>query len=116
VGCWQSRDFERAQFFLSDELKKTRKKEQWDSAICGVSNPHHAAYEIGKHERIASYRYRFEVWLHEHYTGASYRKFKRGKPLVFECEKQGDYYRITEVPEATLFGADAPRVKAKSGQ
>jgi hypothetical protein len=98
LGCWQSRDFERGYIFLGDDLKKEKTKEEWDLSICGVSNPHHAAYEIAGYRCIGQYEYRFEVWLYDYYTDEPYKQFSRGKPDIIECKKENGYYRITRIP------------------
>ena len=99
LGCWQSRDFERGEMFLGAELKKSRSKADWDMAICGVSNPHHEAYEVCGWRKTGEHSYQFQVRLYYYYTGEPCRPVPQRKPDVIEVAKEGDYYRVTRVPQ-----------------
>ncbi len=93
------RDAERGKMFLAEALRSSQSKDDWDLALSGVSNPHHAAYEIERWEKVGATKYRFYVWLYHHYTGEPNSKIEKGPAGIVEVDKEGQYYRVVKVPK-----------------
>lgn len=53
---------------MSDRLRKLKSDEEWGDTICGMSNPHHQAFEVTNGKKLSDGRIAFDVQLYEHYS------------------------------------------------
>jgi hypothetical protein len=96
--AWQMRDQEKGRALLSSNLRKQHKEEYFRQYLAGVSNPHHAAYEIGSGQRVAKDRFAFEVRLYQHTTGAKWTGPPPAPSQIFLRKAGAEAWRVDGLP------------------
>jgi hypothetical protein len=69
LTAWQWRNQEEGLKLLSTNLKRQKTEEDLRDYLSGLSNPHHAAFEISSGKRLGNDRFSFRVRLYEEVTG-----------------------------------------------
>ncbi len=83
---------------MSPRIRAKYREEDLRMYISGISNPHHAAFEIGAGVPVAVGRFAFNVRMYEHYTGEKW-KAKRGRMVRLVLIKIGpEDWRVEELP------------------
>lgn len=96
--AWQMRRQEEGLAMLSRRLKQSFTEEELRMYISGISNPHHAGFDVGRGKRLADGHFAFPVRFYEHYT-AEKETFKRPKALRFVVVQTGpEEWRVEELP------------------
>lgn len=99
--AWTMRRQEEGLQLVSPSLKKRFAEEALRMYISGISNPHHAAFEVGRGRRLDAQRYAFEVTFYEHYTGQK-TSFKRPEPMKLVVVQIGsEEWLVDELPGLT---------------
>lgn len=98
LAAWQMRNQDTGFALLSSRLKSQEPESDLRMYLSGLSNPHHAAFEIGIGQKLAEGRYAFEVRLYEVVTG-SQEKQLRPKPTRIVLQKTaGNEWQVDALP------------------
>jgi hypothetical protein len=76
LTAWAARDQEGGLRSVSARVRRLHPEAELRMYFSGLSNPHHAGFEIHRGRRVSAGRYAFPIRLFEFYTGE-----KRGAPL-----------------------------------
>lgn len=96
--AWQMRRQDEGLSLLSPRLRGEFAEEELRSYISGISNPHHAAFEVGPGKRISEDRFAFDVRFYEHYTGEK-EQFSRPRSTTISVVRVGpEDWLIDELP------------------
>ncbi len=96
--AWQMRRQEEGLALLSPRLKKKYSEEDVRMYISGISNPHHAAFEVGRGKRLAEGPFAFPASFYQHYA-AGKETFKRPKALQAVVIQIGaEEWTVDELP------------------
>ena len=86
LHAWVTRDFIEGPKYITEGLKNSEKG-NLKSFFCGISNPHHQAYEVIGSNYINSDTIRFKVWLYEHVTGQTFEPVRHPQPYYIDVVK-----------------------------
>lgn len=96
--AWLSRDQEAGLKLLSSAVRTTYSEDDLRLYLAGLSNPHHAAFEVGVGRRLTPCRFAFPVRLYEHYSGEKWRKKLPVALQMVVVKTDEEEWRIGEVP------------------
>ena len=105
LDAWVSRDADKGIRLMSPTLRQTPRGsnpsdyESWLRLyVQGLSNPHHAAFELGRGTLAAHNRAVFPVTLYEFVTGES-AAFSYSSSL--ELVREGESWRVSKLPQSS---------------
>lgn len=97
LSAWQLRDQTKFTMF-SQNIRKHHSEEELREYLSGVSNPHHAAYEICDGKRMGAKSYGFRVRLYTHYTGENVKNPKPAQ-VILRLVKEGQDWKVDNMPK-----------------
>ncbi len=106
--AWQMRGQEEGLALLSSRLKSKYSEDDLRFYISGISNPHHAAFEVGPGKCLPDGRYVFEVRFYQHYTSEK-ESFPRPEPMKIVLVQTGpEDWLVDELPAIVPSGQRLP--------
>lgn len=97
LAAWQMRDQGRGLALVSASVKKRYTETQIREYLSGMSNPHHAAFEVFDGKRVKS-AYEFRVRLFEHYTGEERASELPGDLRIRLVKVGGEDWQVDNLP------------------
>ena len=96
--AWKHRDEAAGRALLSLRLIRQHSDKRLSAAIVGVSNPHHAAYEISEGRKLAEGRYEFKLRLFFQYTGLHGDRIESPLDRIVVARIDAEHWRVDQFP------------------
>lgn len=96
--AWQTRDYATGRALLTSRLVRKYPEDDLQTAIVGLSSPHHDAWEISGGERISDGRIAFKLRLFLAYTGERDRRHESPVERIVMQRDDAGTWRVDEFP------------------
>lgn len=98
LEAWRLRQGEVGLKLLSPRLRRSISRDDLLAEIVGLSNPHHAAYEVWGGRRVGRRGFAFSVRLYEDYTGHPMSGSPPPPSRIVLVETAGGDWQVDRLP------------------
>ncbi len=96
--AWRTRDYEAGRAMLTVRLQRKYPEDSLRSAIVGLANPRHEAYEISAGSRLGKGRFAFKLRLFLLYSGERDTRIEAPVERIVLVQDDSGKWRVDEFP------------------